>query len=155
MSGNEESRPQGRRRDRVDEELPDGTTLRVYLFLLQQSKPVGPSEVREGAGLSTASLASYHLDKLMRARLVTKESAGYLAEKMALRGFFRARGHIVSTGLFAVGFFATTLVLQLLLPWETWIQPLLFSILVNIVALVYAVSKTLQSTVWLRRRLGY
>jgi len=52
-----------------------GNTLRVYLLLLRQ----GPSELREvqrGLALSTPSLASYHLDKLIAAKYCYQNERG-------------------------------------------------------------------------------
>src|SRR6266849_7014455 len=56
-----------------------GNTLRVYLHLLKN----GPSELREvqrGVGLSTASLASYHLGRLVSSGYAKQdELGGYVA----------------------------------------------------------------------------
>lgn len=52
-----------------------GNTLKVYLYLLRH----GPSELRDvqhGVGLSSASLASYHLGKLTEAGFVTQDEHG-------------------------------------------------------------------------------
>ena len=60
-----------------------GNTLKVYLYLLKH----GPSELRDiqrGVGLSSPSLASYHLGKLSRAGFVTQNEYGiYSAVKEA------------------------------------------------------------------------
>ena len=52
-----------------------GNTLKVYLYLLRH----GPSELRDiqrGVGLSSASLASYHLGKLLEAGFVVQDQQG-------------------------------------------------------------------------------
>jgi hypothetical protein len=60
-----------------------GNTLKVYLYLLRQ----GPSELRDvqrEVGLSSASLASYHLGKLLEAGFVKQDEHGrYFAVKEA------------------------------------------------------------------------
>jgi DNA-binding transcriptional ArsR family regulator len=60
-----------------------GNTLKVYLYLLQH----GPSELRDvqrEVGLSSASLASYHLGKLSEAGFVKQDERGrYFAVKEA------------------------------------------------------------------------
>ena len=60
-----------------------GNTLKVYLYLLRQ----GPSELRDvqrEVGLSSASLASYHLGKLSEAGFVKQDERGrYYAVKEA------------------------------------------------------------------------
>ena len=60
-----------------------GNTLKVYLFLLKN----GSSELREvqrGLGMSSASLAFYHLSRLVEAGFVNQDEAGlYSAVKEA------------------------------------------------------------------------
>jgi len=60
-----------------------GNTLKVYLYLLKH----GPSELRDvqrGLDLSSASLASYHLGKLMETGFAKQEEDGkYSAVKEA------------------------------------------------------------------------
>ncbi len=76
-----------------------GNTLKVCLYLIRH----GPSELREvqrGVGLSSASLASYHLGKLAEMGVVTQDAFGrYLAVKEAsarvLEGYARIGPAIV------------------------------------------------------------
>jgi len=60
-----------------------GNTLKVYMYLLRH----GPSELRDvqrEVGLSSASLASYHLGKLSEAGFVMQDERGrYFAVKEA------------------------------------------------------------------------
>ena len=90
-----------------------GNALKVYLYLLRH----GPSELRDvqrGVGLSSASLASYHLGKLSEAGFVTQDAHGrYLAVKEAsnkvLEGYSRI-GPTVVPQLFFFALFFTILV---------------------------------------------
>jgi hypothetical protein len=76
-----------------------GNTLKVYLYLLRH----GPSELRDvqrGIGLSSPSLASYHLGKLSEAGFVTQDEHGrYFAVQEAsdrvLEGYSRMGPTIV------------------------------------------------------------
>ncbi len=76
-----------------------GNTLRVYLYLLRH----GSSELRDiqhGVGLSSPSLASYHLGRLSEAGLVTQNEYGrYSAIKdgsdKVLEGYSRVGSAIV------------------------------------------------------------
>jgi hypothetical protein len=76
-----------------------GNALKVYLYLLRH----GPSELRDvqrGVGLSSASLASYHLGKLSEAGFVKQDDQGrYLAVKetsdRVLEGYSRMGPAIV------------------------------------------------------------
>ena len=85
-------------------EMPDdqeirGNTLKAYLFLLKH----GPSELREvqrGLDLSSASLASYHLGKLVQANYVNQDEQGrYFAVKEAsmkvLEGYSKVGSAVV------------------------------------------------------------
>jgi hypothetical protein len=56
-----------------------GNTLKVYLYLLKH----GPSELRDiqrGVGLSSPSLASYHLGKLSESGFVTQNEYGVYSD---------------------------------------------------------------------------
>ncbi|MFH0896526.1 MAG: winged helix-turn-helix domain-containing protein [Candidatus Bathyarchaeota archaeon] len=94
-----------------------GNALKIYLHLLRH----GPSELRDiqrGVGLSSASLASYHLGKLSEAGFVKQDGYGkYFALKEAsdrvLEGYSRMGSAIVPQLFFfallftiLVGFFS-------------------------------------------------
>ena len=67
----------------VGEEL-HGTTLKVYLFLLRQGKAMGVRELQRAMGLSSPSVAAYHLAKLERMGLELKDEYGrYYVTKLA------------------------------------------------------------------------
>ena len=53
-----------------------GTTLRVYKALISAGRPVGPRELQKTIGLSSPSLALFHLEKLERAKLIIKSAEG-------------------------------------------------------------------------------
>ncbi|MGB9623173.1 MAG: helix-turn-helix domain-containing protein [Candidatus Methanomethylicaceae archaeon] len=63
-----------RDKESVEAELK-GTTLRVYWTLLKKGS-AGPREMMRELNLSSPSVASYHLDKLVRLGLVEKEVGG-------------------------------------------------------------------------------
>ncbi len=76
-----------------------GNALRIYLYLLKH----GPSELRDiqrGNNLSSASLASYHLGKLIEAGFAKQDEYGrYLAIKdtsdKILEGYSRVGATVV------------------------------------------------------------
>jgi hypothetical protein len=86
-----------------------GNTLRIYLHLVTH----GPCELREvqrGLGLSTPSLASYHLNRLIGASYVKQDRDGkYFAIKEAsieiLEGYTRIGTTLVPQILFFTIFF--------------------------------------------------
>lgn len=70
-----------------DEEL-EGTTLRVYLALIKEDKPVGPRDIMRSANLSSPSVAYRHLQKLEALGLIEKNtySEYTLKQRQTIRG---------------------------------------------------------------------
>lgn len=91
-----------------------GNTLRVYLYVLRQ----GPCELREvqrGLELSTPSLASYHLDKLVSVGYVAQNERGqYYASKESpgeiLDGYSKVGVFIVPQMLFVAVLFTPLMI---------------------------------------------
>jgi predicted DNA-binding transcriptional regulator len=91
-----------------------GNTLRVYMFLVKN----GPSELREvqrALGFSTASLASYHLNKLAEIGYVFQDNYGkYVAKteaaKEILEGYTKVGKILVPQLLFFSVFFSILIV---------------------------------------------
>ncbi len=89
-----------------------GNTLRVYWYMLQNSKPVGVREVQRDLGMSSPSVASHHLNKIIDMGLAEKnvESLYELVEFVKvgiLRDFIRFRGTLLPRYFF-IGVFFTT-----------------------------------------------
>jgi len=94
-----------------------GNTLRVYLFLLKHS-PCELRDVQHSLGLSTPSLASYHLGRLVEAGYASQNQHGqYAATKDStheiLEGYVRVGALVVPQLFFfavlftgVVGYFA-------------------------------------------------
>ncbi len=62
----------------------EGTTLRVYAYVIKENKRVGPREVMRGANLSSPSVAYWHLQKLEALGLLQKDKYGeYVAKEKA------------------------------------------------------------------------
>lgn len=62
----------------------EGTTLRVYAYVIKENKRVGPREVMRGANLSSPSVAYWHLQKLEALGLLQKDEYGeYVAKEKA------------------------------------------------------------------------
>ena len=67
----------------------EGVTLRVYLYVVRQNRPIGPRDVMRGVSLSSPSVAYRHLQKLETMRLLLKNEYGnyIVKEKAYIRGF--------------------------------------------------------------------
>jgi DNA-binding transcriptional ArsR family regulator len=69
---------------KTSDEVLEGTTLSVYLYVAKEGKPVGPRDVMRGVHLNSPSVAYRHLQKLENAGLLTKNEYGeYLLKKKA------------------------------------------------------------------------
>jgi predicted DNA-binding transcriptional regulator len=92
--------------EKVEYELR-GKTLKVYLYMLRQGKPVGVREVQRELGLSSPSVAFHHLEKLMRLKVVEQDQMdNYVIAKKVDPGILQA---FISVGRFSVprvGFYA-------------------------------------------------
>lgn len=92
-----------------------GTTLRVYWHLLRSGKPTTIRRLQRGLGLSSPSVASYHLEKLMDMDLVKKNVSGdYELKKTVslevMSSFVRISHLMIPRYMFYTTFFFTLLI---------------------------------------------
>ena len=89
-----------------DEEL-EGTTLKVYLYVVKEDKPVGPRDVMRGANLSSPSVAYRHLQKLESLGLLQKDTYGeyIVKEKVTIKGHLWIGRNLVPRLIFYSFFF--------------------------------------------------
>ena len=92
-----------------------GRTLKTYLFILKSSKSVGVRELQRALGMSSASVAYHHIDKLTRMGLIEKDSYGeYIVIKNAsvnvLQAFTQIGRLLVPRFTFYAVFFTTLLI---------------------------------------------
>jgi predicted DNA-binding transcriptional regulator len=92
--------------EKIEYELR-GKTLKIYLYMLRQGKPVGVREVQRELGLSSPSIVFHHLEKLMRLKVVEQDQMdNYIIAKKVDPGILQA---FVNVGRFSVprvGFYA-------------------------------------------------
>ena len=77
-----------------------GKTWDVYLCILTSSAPIGVRDIWRALGLSSPSLAQYHVNKLLDLRLIESTTSGkYVTndeERLeALRSFLMLRGMLI------------------------------------------------------------
>ena len=93
-----------------------GTTLRVYRFMYWSGKPVGIHEVQHALGLSSSSVAQYHIKKLETAGLVLKdENAQYFVNRTVFENMIRVRRSLIPIQTAYAISFGTGFILLLLL----------------------------------------
>ncbi|MHA1881736.1 MAG: hypothetical protein ACTSUO_01680 [Candidatus Thorarchaeota archaeon] len=100
--------------DEIYEKLT-GRTLKVYWFLLKNPNGARLRDIQRNTGLSSPSLASYHLDKLINLDLVENDLHGLFYPKRLIRvgvlHFFIGQGRLmVPRYLFYVVFYLVFLV---------------------------------------------
>lgn len=104
----------------------EGTTLRVFLYVLKQKSAIGIRETQKKLGFKTASLAQYHLQKLYTMGILEKEVTNTytLAEKYAnlrsikvgvLTELFVIGGWLIPVLGLVVGFLIGGIILTVLL----------------------------------------
>ena len=81
------------------ESLLKGKTQSVYFYMLRQLRPMGMREIQRGSGLSSPSLAIYHLNKLKNLSLIDTDEDGqyYVVQefKAGLLRFFAGSGRLL------------------------------------------------------------
>jgi hypothetical protein len=95
----------------------EGTTLRVYAYVIKENKRVGPREVMRGANLSSPSVAYWHLQKLEALGLLQKDEYGeYVAkEKANISGHLWIGRNIVPRLMFYSLFFMGIVIIEFII----------------------------------------
>lgn len=118
------------------ESLLRGRTLRVYYVLLSLREPIGPRQLQRKLGLSSPSLAAYHLDKLVEYGLVRCDRGVYSVEEVVqvgvLKQFIFIGRLALPRHLFYAVFFSAALITYLVM----YPQPLIFA---NVVAWILGI----------------
>jgi DNA-binding transcriptional ArsR family regulator len=131
----------------VQYDLLRGTTYRVYRLFLRQRKPIGVSGVQRALGLSSPSVAQYHIRKLVAAGLVREEQEGYVIDRVVVDNVIRIRRVSIPIHAGFATFFGITLVLLIVVLRPTTILPeYVLALFVNGAALLvalYELSNTL------------
>ena len=95
------------------DDVLEGTTRKVFRFVYHQHEPVGVHDVQRGLGLSSPSVAHYHISKLLKAGLLREEGDGYVVEKTVFENMIRIRRTILPLQTGYAAFFLTALVVLL------------------------------------------
>jgi hypothetical protein len=98
------------------EEL-EGTTLKVYVYLIGEGKPLGPRDVMRDLNLSSPSVAYRHLQKLENFGLVQKNNYGQytVKEKVNIKGHLWVGRNLVPRLIFYSFFFMGILTAEIVI----------------------------------------
>jgi predicted DNA-binding transcriptional regulator len=93
-------------REKIEYELR-GKTLKIYLYMIRQGKPVGVREVQRDLQLSSPSVAFHHIEKMVRLGVVEQDPLGnYVIAKKVDPGILQAFVNVGKFSLPRVGFYA-------------------------------------------------
>ena len=136
--------------EEVEDYILKGTTLRVYRCLYRNGSPMGVHEVQRALGLSSPSVAEYHIKKLTRAGLVHEREGGYVVDRVVFENLIRIRRTVIPFQTAYVAFFLSTLVVLLAFLRPPVVTSLYFFALVvdvgGIVITAYEAYKTFSTT---------
>jgi hypothetical protein len=95
----------------------EGNTLNVYVYAIKEGKPVGPREVMRATGLTSPSVAHWHLQKLEGLGLLTKTEYGeyIVKEKINVSGHLWVGRTLVPRLIFYSFFFLGILIMEVAL----------------------------------------
>jgi DNA-binding transcriptional ArsR family regulator len=96
-------------------EVPKGTTLEVYRFLLKSNKPVRTRELQRALNLSSSSVATYHLSKLEDAGLLKRDAGGFTVNKFILENSIKISRFLVPRYFFYAIFAIAILLIEVTL----------------------------------------
>lgn len=91
----------------IAEEELEGTTLKVYVYVVKEGRPVGPRDVIRNLNLSSPSVAYRHLQKLENLNLLARDAYGQyvVKEKVGIKGSFWIGRSLVPRLIFYSFFF--------------------------------------------------
>ncbi|MCE4605709.1 MAG: hypothetical protein F7B59_00025 [Desulfurococcales archaeon] len=87
-----------------------GTSLRVYLYLLQANRSMGIRELQRSMGFKSPTTARHHLERLVELGLVDRRPDGYIAlkPKGILGDLFVHTGRVFPRSLFLSSFLVSS-----------------------------------------------
>jgi hypothetical protein len=85
----------------------------VYRFVFKKGRPVRTYEVQRALGLSSPSVAQYHLAKLVESGLVRESEAGFIADRVVFGNLIRVRRMVLPFQISYAILFASALVVLL------------------------------------------
>ena len=90
-----------------------GTTLKVYRRMFRTGKPMKINEIQRSLGLSSPSVAQYHVKKLLQFGLIREVPEGYLVENVVFENLIRFRRVSIPIQTGYAGFFLGALAVLL------------------------------------------
>lgn len=126
-----------------------GNTLRVYLYLLKEKKPLGVREIMRALGFSTPSLVHYHLNKLLNAGYIEQEGSKYIVKKQVKIGLMKylviVAGKMLPRFALYTGLFFALLVFHIIFVLENLLLiSIYFSVFIAVLAFIVMLIETIS-----------
>ena len=131
--------------DRPDPDALRGTTLKVYRYLFKLGKPAGVRDIQRALGLSSSSVAEYHLKKLLQSGLIKEEQEGYTVDRNVWQNMVRMRRTVIPFQAFFVVLFAAAVVVMLTVLRTNTTEGYFFGLAVVLVSLGLSLYETFRS----------
>lgn len=134
----------------LNSDILKGTTLKVYRYLYKLGRSASAREVQRGLGLSSPSVAEYHLKKLLDSGLVRDVNEGYFVDRMVWENMIRMRRTIIPFQAVYALFFAVSLAVMVLVFRNLTEQGFVFALIIISVGFglsAYETAKALRRTV--------
>lgn len=131
--------------DRPDPDALKGTTLKVYRYLFKLGKPAGIRDIQRALGLSSSSVAEYHLKKLLQGGLIREEGEGYVVDRNVWQNMVRMRRTVIPIQAFFVVLFAASVVVMLTVLRTNPAEGFVFGLAVVAISLGLSLYETLRS----------
>jgi DNA-binding transcriptional ArsR family regulator len=123
-----------------------GTALDVYRFLLKKNEPAGAREVQRALGLSSPSVADYHLTKLEELGILKRETNGFSVNKVLLEQSIRVSRFLVPRYFFYAVFAVAVFLIELTLFRPTLIdRQYVFSLAATAVFIAFSSYETAKT----------
>jgi DNA-binding transcriptional ArsR family regulator len=131
--------------DREDVDVLKGTTLKVYRYLFKLGKPAGVRDIQRALGLSSSSVAEYHVKKLLQSGLIKESQEGYTVDRNVWQNMVRMRRTVIPFQAFFVVLFAGAVVVMLTVLRANSAEGYLFGLAVVLVSLGLSLYETFRS----------
>ena len=131
--------------DRPDPDALKGTTLKVYRYLFKLGKPAGVRDIQRALGLSSSSVAEYHVKKLLQGGLIKEVQDGYIVDRNVWQNMVRMRRTVIPFQAFFMVLFAAAVVVMLTVLRANPSEGYLFGLAVVLVSLGLSIFETFRS----------
>ncbi len=133
------------------------TSLRVYILLLREGRPMSIREVQKALGLSSPGQAYHHLERLRMLGLVVRDSEGYRAVRRGnvVDGAVIVRSSILPRASFYMGFSASLTITYAIMAIMGLVKPDAFAVVSLAALLTFSTIEFRDQFVRLRRPLRY